>query len=66
MEEKKFLSVEKSVKALLRKAFRLSLERETRFLNLEMDWDIPGLRDFQSKDGCYGVRESGHGRHLEE
>lgn len=61
MEEKKFLSVEESVKALLRKAFSGSLERETRFLNLEMDWDIPGLRDFQSKDGCYGSGSQGMG-----
>lgn len=47
--------MEESVKASLGKAFSLSLERE-RFLNLEVDWDIPGLRNFQSKNGCQGVR----------
>ena len=41
--KKKLLSVEESVKALLRKAFKLSLEKESRFINIEMDWDIPGL-----------------------
>ena len=25
------------------KAFKLSLEKESRFVNIEMDWDIPGL-----------------------
>ena len=54
--KKKLLSVEESVKALLRKAFKLSLEKESRFINIEMDWDIPGLQDFQSKDGHQGVR----------
>ena len=54
--KKKLLSVEESAKALLRKAFKLSLEKESRFINIEMDGDIPGLWDFQSKDGRQGVR----------
>ena len=56
--KKKLLSVEESAKALLRKAFKLSLEKESRFINIEMDGDIPGLWDFQSKDGRQGVRAS--------
>lgn len=56
-----------SVKASWRKVFSLSFQRETRFLNLEMDWDIPRAQELSEPRG--GVREwwgGGVGRSKQE